>query len=286
MKTLLVLFLMAILSGPAYADTLGGLASDFRERTAERGTPAAADSTVYAWLNMAQQSIASLTGLLEKEWATEFSGDYRLTPPADIRLVKRVKVWSEDRWYDMAAYADSGSLPYDLTWDSATPSLFLDDNGYIQTYTALTFDEDSLSYTLPIDFRTPLGLLYQTASTWYGMPQNPFFLADTGLCWFVGWRAPDTAEAYVKTGTLDLQGETLRLFYLRGLQSGDSIRVVYGGMPAEMTTASVECELLDNLEVFVIDEAVRYYEAELKHYDVAQALWQQLRHDLGFSVKK
>jgi hypothetical protein len=139
---------------------------------------------------------------------------------------------------------------------------------FLQRRVDVTFSRDSLKYALPVNFKKVTGVtVWGTDSVWYQVAMNQNFATETDLFqFFIAWANPDTAEIYLK-GKQFYDGMTVRVFYL--------------ATAASLDTVTDTCEVPDDLEVYIIEEAMSFYRQAMTDYGTAQAIYQQVRLDLG-----
>jgi len=135
-----------------------------------------------------------------------------------------------------------------------------------------TYVAESLSYELPSEFLEIKGVMVREENQWVAAIPNPNFFVDTGsYTFFTAQKKPDTS-----------------LLYLRGsgFKEGDTIRIFYRKPLASMDTLTDTCEVAADLQIFVLEEAESYFEKATKNYAAWQALFQQIRIDMGLIKPK
>lgn len=139
--------------------------------------------------------------------------------------------------------------------------------GYLHRQVDIYYKKDSLRYTLPSDFKYPLGVTVYTSGEWEGAIPVPFFVHDSATyMFFVEWRATDTAE-----------------IYLRGSDFTDDqlVRVFYAATAPNMDSLNDTCMIAKDDRVYLIEEALGMYEAAKRSNSTYQQHWQNTRLDIG-----
>lgn len=290
-----LLSMIVILSSNVNSATLQELRDKLRHRINEVDTITSVyDSVTSAqWLNMAQDRIAVLAGYFPKFAAFAYvptdcgadCGDtafFRL--PADFRAAKKALIYSQGRFYPMFANPglskDTGLMTFDVIWSTEDSAHFIFKlGGFQDTQTDIIYDVDSSTYRLPVDFYNLTGVM-TWLEQWEPVMPNPFFLKDAGNRQYdLHYKHRDTALLYLR-GNFQT-GDTVRVFYQKTLQTGDTVRVEYVGIPTDMANGSIECEVPDDLEEFVVEEAMSYYFTYKNDHATARIWWQQVRMDMG-----
>ncbi len=241
------------------------------------------------------------------------SGYYTLDD--DIDVIKSILVFIDDKWYDITD--DKEHLRYTLTrFDFATAKrsrIYVEITGVSPSKTNILYSEDSLSYHLPANFEEVQTVRTLSNGEWGPVIQNTVFLIDTNVTQYdISWNHPDTAILTLKTEDL-MDGDTIVVSYLAGpvtgdsivfsyyvrkdnLQvsapisisylagpvTGDSLRISYYAQPTLMASGTDStCVLDDDLEGFVLEEAMRYQSEAIRNYQGGLQIWQQIRQDLG-----
>lgn len=286
MKKLIILFVIIGSFSSVKADILDSLVVYLRSRVGEMNTSTSffADTTAEKWLNQSQDKIARLAGFIEnvKDTIYPSAGNHIYVPSAG-RGIRSVLIKTDGIWYNISTTnPDPTVLQYEFIRDSDDSGhIFLDVGGYVSRYTDKIFDIDSTRYLLPAHTREISGAMVYTGEQWETVILNPYFTVDTSSYqYFVGRANKDTAWLYLRaTGNL-VDGDTVRVFYTAGVTAGDSVKIVYYAAPEHMTS-STECDLPDDLEVFVVEEAIGMYEQARKNAAAQQATYQGVRMDLG-----
>ena len=119
-----------------------------------------------------------------------------------------------------------------------------------------------------------------TQLQWRPVYTNPFFQLDTNVSTYdIRWKHRDTAKLYLRGQDL-LDGDTVRVFYRKTLETGDTIKVEYRTIvPTQIM--NVESPIPDDLENFIIEEAMGYYFLWRKEPATAARIWEQVRIDMG-----
>ena len=290
MKRVLCVFsIIVILSSISNSATLQELDTKLRQRINQVDIfKSNFDTTTsFAWLNMAQDRIAVLAGYFPKfvDFAYVPGGDtafFRL--PVDFRAVRKVLIYSQGRFYPMlpnpGLAKDTGLMTFDVVWSTEDSAHFIFNlGGFQDAQTDIIYNGDSSTYRLPVDVKNIIGILVW-AETWEPVRQNPMFAKDVGPRQFdVHFKARDTALLYLRGIFQD--DDTVRVFYQKTLQIGDTVRVEYVGIPTDMANGGIECEVPDDLEEFVVEEAIGYYFTYKQNEAASQAWWQKVRIDMG-----
>lgn len=176
---------------------------------------------------------------------------------------------------------DTGLMTYDILWKDEDNAHFVYTLGGFQAaQTDIIFSSDSSTYRLPADVKNITGILVGDGTTWEPAVPNPMFAKDLGPRQFdVHFKARDTALLYLR-GTFQ-DDDTVRVFYQKTLQANDTIRVEYVGIPTDMALSSTDCAVPDDLEEFLVEEAIGYYFTYKNDEVKAQAWWQKVRLDMG-----
>lgn len=291
MKRILLSLILALVLVPiAKADDLAGLTSDFRLRVNEPDTATSffADSVAKSWLNQAQNKICRLTGFLQKVHADTFvDGQNKYGLTGDARSIRAVLIESDDIWYNITVTGpdpDPSVLEYEFIRDDEndTSWVHLKLGGYMPRVHETTFDIDSSGYDLPARLKSISGVTIWASGSWQPVMHNPFFMIDTTAYQYdIAWFASDSALLMMKAGNTLSDGDTIRVHYMAGAATGDSLIVAYSAAATAMTATDSECDLADDLEVFVIDEAATYYYQAKGNLSGHQAVYQESRTDLG-----
>lgn len=139
--------------------------------------------------------------------------------------------------------------------------------GFIQKQVDVRYRYDSTSYALPATFKRALGAMTWDGGNSYTVMENPFFRYDTSdYQYFVAWVESDSAELYLR-GVSMFDGQLIRLFYL--------------GTATSMDTVGAPCEVADDEEVYVIEEAISYYEQSKQNYAALQLIFEMVRTAFG-----
>jgi hypothetical protein len=271
------------------AATLLQLDSKLRHRVNEVDTAIALFNTTnsFVWLNLAQSRVAVLAGYFPKfkDFAyTGTTGDSTwFVLPTNFREVKKVFVKSKKRLYPIlpspGLASDTGKMTYDVIWkEEDTAHLIMKLGGFQDKQTNIIFSPDSSTYRLPVDFRNLMGIMVWSGQ-WEPVQFSPLFGGDgTRLC-DIHWKARDSALLYLRGNFAE--GDSVRIFYQKTLDTNDTVRVEYVSIPSDMLTADSVCHVPDDLEGFVIEEALGYYFAFKQDFQNSQATWERVRIDMG-----
>ena len=138
--------------------------------------------------------------------------------------------------------------------------------GYTHKSTDITYAKsDSLGSVLPSDFRYQDGCMLLLGRLWESIWWNPKNIVDTSIyTYFIEWQNEDTARAYFRN--IERNGLRIRLFYLASV--------------AELGRTDT-CEIKEDHQGFIIEEAYSYYLESLRMFGEAAGLRQQVRQDMG-----
>ena len=292
MKKLLIILLACCLAGSVSADSLGGLVIKLRDRVGEPDAASSffSDATARSWLNLATERAYWLTASGHRDTGLSYHPDTNMFEIPATREVRSVHAKVGTRWYDITG--DPQALDMSVVRsDSALTSggtaqwsrVYLQIGGFVPRVVDVAWHEDSVSYKLPSDFRKMDGMMVRSNGKWGDLTVmlNPLFLEDNDVVsYFVGQTHIDTASLYVRTKDL-VEDDTMRVFYLAGPVAGDSVRISYFSQFTPMSADSVECLIDDDMEGFVIEEAVRYYFDAIRNWNGSQIMQQDVRQDIG-----
>jgi hypothetical protein len=139
--------------------------------------------------------------------------------------------------------------------------------GFLPNYTTITYSTDSTKYSLPAGVKVVNGVTVLDEGVEHPVLPNPYFMVDTSaFSFYITWNTPDTAELRLKSPN----------FY-----EGQVVTVHYNGDAADLITASTVCEVPSNLHVFIVEEAISYYEEAKRNFAGFQLLNAIVRRDLG-----
>lgn len=137
--------------------------------------------------------------------------------------------------------------------------------GYIKRQVDVLYTTDSLSYRLPSTFIKVVSALRRTEGTWIETAYNDGLHDSIVATYMVQWKNTDTAKAYLGGRWTD--GDTLRLFYLAKASPMDSLADV--------------CDVPEDLQCFVLQEAIALFEQAKRSFEAAALIRQQVRRDMG-----
>ena len=294
MKNIFItLMLLAILTPISQASTLQEIIDKFRARVNEIDTSqsSAEDTTVKIWANMAYHKTSKLGGFIEKRQDYYFGRDTaQYVLPSDFRNIKGIMYNSQYKaeWQTifnnpLMAQPDTNVMQYAISRvDKDTAEIHLRFGVVGNSETDILYNEDSLKYLLPDDY---LKMIQAVVISEGGMFQesvlNPFFFADTNVnSYFDYKRDDDSSWLYFKGGSV-ADDDTIRVFYQRTAIDGDSIRVLYYGSATDMVAVSDTTDITEDMEVFIIDEMIAYYELYLDDFQAYLNLIQMNRQDMG-----
>lgn len=294
MRKLYFLIIMAFLfvSSTVQTANLGELEERLRQRInqVEKAISVFDTTTSFAWLNMAQNRIAILAGYLPNDTNILYTGGLtEFSLPSNLRTLRSVIVKSRGRFYSIFHNPDfaidTPIIQYTWEWeDEDTPLLIIKLGGFQDVQYTFLYSSDSSRYDLPENFRNITAALYSrsTSAGFRRIFPNPSFLIDTNIVSYsIHWKNRDTALFYLSQNAELKTLDSISIFYQRTLESGDTVRILYSGIPTEMALSTTECQLPDDLEEFVVEEAIGYYFTYKMNEPIAQAWWQKVRIDMG-----
>lgn len=142
--------------------------------------------------------------------------------------------------------------------------------GYLPKSTDISKVYDSTIYPLPGDFHAlnqPGAVLAWDGYQWLPVFFNPGLAVDTNAANFdLVWQHADSAY-------IILRG--------RFLTGGQTIKVEYFARAPDMVARTDSCYVPSHLHVYIIEEAISYYERAKRNYAGYQLLNQVVRIDLG-----
>lgn len=294
MRKLYFLIFMAFLfvSSTVQTANLGELEERLRHRInqVDKAISVFDTTTSFAWLNMAQDKIAVLAGYLPNDTNILYLGgiaEFEL--PSSLRTLRSVIIKSQGRFYSIFHnpdfVIDTPIIQYTWGWeDEDTPFLIIKLGGFQDVQYIFEYSSGVSRYVLPEDFRNITGALYSrsTSAGFRRIFPNLHFLIDTNIVSYsIHWKNRDTALFYLSQNAELKTLDSVSVFYQRTLQSGDTVRILYSGIPTVMTNSTIECQLPNDLEEFVIEEAIGYYFTYKMNEAIAQAWWQKVRIDMG-----
>ena len=292
MKKYLLIVLLLVASA-SYSATLSDLKHKLRVRTSELtdSTSFFTDTMATIWLNMAQERIVRLGGYIPKYTDINYSWDsntYNL-PSGFIRATSG-NIKTRGQWfpaYMVNNIVDSPYIQMKVVWkDEDSAQVILMRAGFEERQHDIIYNQDSLSYVLPRDFRSPVMVMIRKNGNWEPAYQNTAFQLDTNIYnYTVLWKSTDTALLYIKPSDL-YDGDTLRVFYRRSLQNDDTLRVNYVGTAPAMTLDTSTCQVPFDLQGFIVEEAYSYYIMSQKRFQEAILLQRNIRQDMGITVQQ
>jgi len=291
MKKILLIFILILSACTIQATTLQELIDKFRIRTAETDTTESVISnlSLTVMLNLSLQKIVPMAGYIERTQKYAFSRDssyYVL--PSNFKRAKNLMLLSDSKWYailpNVTQTEKSPVSKYSIAWinpDSAELRITLGE--VVSTHTDLVYNEDSAYYTLPPDYMKYVYATHFSNSTyrWHAIYENIGFQKDTTVKnGYVFEKTPDTALYYYKDNYA-LEGDTIRIVYIRTMKAGDTIEVEYYAESTPLVDLTDTLDVPLNLEPYIIEEAIIYYHEALKNYVTAKSDWEKLRMDMG-----
>lgn len=273
--------------GSIGASGRGELLEQFRARTGEPDENSSfyPDSVAYDWLNKAIQRVARLSFSYHTEDSFAYTSTVNVFEIPTTRGVRAIFAKVGNRWYDITG--DPEALSFSVTRvDSLISRVYVQVGGFVPRLTKITYSEDSTSYRLPIDFGRLTLITVRVPGDWKPVVENPGFRLDTRetteayATYDIGWAHVDTAHLYLKSTDLVDGEDTLFVSYLAGPVTGDSLRISYYAQPPLMTATDSTCVLDDDLEGFVLEEAMNYYYEAIRDYQGSAQMRQNVRQDL------
>lgn len=292
MKKFYVLFIMYFLLIAVYADatTRTDLINKIRHRTAELtdSTSYYSDSTASIWLNMAQATIVRLGGYIPKTTEITYASDSNIYDlPLDFVEAKSVEILSNGSWFPanlVPFFVDTPLIQVKVSWKNEdTARVLINREGIEEDYVDILYNQDSISYRLPVGFNRVETILLRKNGAWNPVFPNPGFFKDTSTYTYtIHWQNTDSAYIYIMGRDL-WDNDTVRVFYKRTLQSGDKIWIDYIGTASTMDSGTAVCEVPDNkgLQEFIISETISYYLESQKRYEEAALIQRKIRLDMG-----
>lgn len=220
--------------------------------------------------------------------------------PADFNSVSAVTVRQRAEWNpvvnNLGFVIDTNLFQYFIAWDDVDTARFYFHDMYKPRHISIIYNSDSIKYTLPVNFRILRGVAFYSSFNegWSQALENPYFSKDTtATTYFIDYPNPDTAWMYFESqevtdgdtirvwydGLSMANNDTIRIFYNRMIVSGDSVKVVYFATPGSLDDDSTTFRI--DYDPFIIEEAMLYYEQAKQNFQASQAIWQQIRIDLG-----
>ena len=144
---------------------------------------------------------------------------------------------------------------------------------FLPKKTTITYSDDSTKYDLPVSLKEVTKILILIEGLqWEPVFLNPGFAQDSDEPQYdVLHRTPDTTEIRFR-GRNFYEDMTVVIEYM-----GDAADF-YDGITADST---VVCEVQKNRQVFIVEEAIGYYEQSKRSFQTAAMMWQLVRTDLG-----
>ena len=277
-----ILFILLLVTSPAWAAGRGELLEQFRDRTGEPDSSSSfyTDSTALDWLNKAIQRVAYLSFSYHTEDSFAYTSASNVFEIPTTRGVRAIFAKVGTRWYDITG--DPEALSFSVTRvDSLISRVYVQVGGFVSRRKNISFSENSASYLLPTDFGRVQGVMIRSSGIWKPAIENPMFMVDTNVTqYWIAWGHVDSAFMYLRTDDL-YDGDTVSVFYLAGPVTGDSLRISYYAQPPLMDGTDSTCVLDDDLEGFVLEEAMNYYYEAIRDYQGAAQMRQNVRQDLG-----
>ena len=301
MKRIFLMFLViAVIVPNVESSTATELITKFRAITNEIDTSNSSftDSTALIWLNFSMQKTVKLGGYVERRNDYVFDRDssyYAL--PSTFRNIKGLMLKSQyhAEWQTifnnpLMATPDTSVMQYTISRvDKDSAEIHLRFGSVGTAYIDIIFIDDSLVYPLPDEFEKMIRIVL-ISENFYTMPfPNSYFLVDTNVNSYFDFKNEnDTSWLYYKPGTggsTTDEDDTIRVFYERTAIDGDSIRVLYyAGVTDLVSSGSGETELTEDMETFIIDEMIAYYEFYLDDPQAYLNLIQLNRSDMFFEM--
>ncbi len=162
--------------------------------------------------------------------------------------------------------SDTAAMRFlDMAMDKVVPF-----GGFLPQRCDIAYSPDSMKYSLPTDFKRCSMVVAYDGEQWHAAVNNPGFITDVDKYqYFIWWENADQAELYLK-GSYFYTDQTVRIHYL--------------ARAPNMDARTDSCYVPDDLHVFIIEEAVSYYEQAKKNHAVFQLLNAIVRQDMGIKV--
>lgn len=284
---------LLVLVGASQAETAADLVTQFRVRAGEQDTlrSFADDTSILTMLDMAQDKVVRLGGYLPKRQIfTYTAGQASYVLDSTFRNATGVSVRKSGAWTPVPikgqANPDSTSLMWDVTWvdsDSAELHIF----GIPEPFTQdIIFSFDSASYGLDSGFVYETAVLVRTSQKWEPVMHNDGFKEDVAsFTYMIRPTSVNRSRLYLR-GDDFYDGDTIRVFgnlppRALTLTQGDTILVSYNGKAPALDQLTDSCYVSSELQGMIVEEALVYWEQSKAFYQNMQALWQQLRIDMG-----
>ncbi len=153
-----------------------------------------------------------------------------------------------------------------IEWANMAQHKIVKIGGYIDKSVDVYWTEaDSLGVSLPSDFRTDIAAMVWNDTQWDYLLKNPYLNEGSGKQYFCAMKRADTAVAYFKGFFVD----------------STRVRIFYKGIAAEMDALGDTCEVQADLIGAIVEEMFSYYMDYKAQYQVAMAIRQQNRTDMG-----
>ena len=153
-------------------------------------------------------------------------------------------------------------------WINAAQDKVVTLAGFIEKqFDAIYSVADTFGVVLPSDFKRAEGATVWVGYQWEPMKRDPYFISEaSGFLFDVRWQDKDTALAY---------------FRGNDLHQGVQIRLTYKGTADELLDGDSTCQVPDDLQTFITDEAIVYYLCAQKQYQAGLTWQQAIRKDMG-----
>jgi len=203
--------------------------------------------------------------------------------PTDFRQIKAVYVIAQKRFYPVfpnpGFLGQAQGMQYSIVWQTEdTARLLLVRGGIQDKQTNVIFSADSTTYRLPSDVRNVVGCMVW-AGQWEPITLSPMFTTDGTRLYDLHFKHRDTALLYLRGNFAE--GDSVRVFYQKTVEVSDRIRIEYLSIPVDMALSTTNCEVPDDLEEYLVEEALGYYFDYKGDHSTAQGFWQRVRIDLG-----
>jgi hypothetical protein len=294
MKRLLLIFLVCLITTPfALSDNLGELKTRFRYRLDELDVNKAffTDSALTHWLNMSQEAVVTAGNLLPRCTTVSYPSNDSITLGSNVRRVTDVMVQAQSRWTVIppGGTGETSGASYYVSWLTETqPQIVLTLGPLADSAWNVIYDADNSTQYVWLgryiwDIKS---VLTHTGDWWTPMMYNQGFVIDTLTNYYsihrVGGSSGQLETYFYYQAPYLSDGDTIRIFYRRtAFYLIDKLRVCFSMVPTVMTGNSTECDVADDLEHFIIEEAIGYYFQALRMYGEASRVWQQVRMDMG-----
>jgi hypothetical protein len=165
-----------------------------------------------------------------------------------------------------------------ITWFNLAQQKISTLSGFLKYKTDIVYGADT-AYPLPADFISKRGdvLGYSLSyERWTVLFENYQFKLDTNVFqYYIEWHHPDSAFIYFKNPVGSNE-----------IEIDDTVRIYYDARTTDLSSLTDTINIPGQLEPFIIEEMLAYYEQAMKNYQALQLIWQMARTDMGFKLGK